>query len=73
MAETVKVEDQELWKVFVNSSTNKKGSGVDVILISSQGKEIKLVVCLQFRLMNNEVEYEALLIGLKATRNVRVD
>lgn len=38
--------------------------------ISPQGEETKLVVWLQFRALNNKVEYETLLIGLRAAWNV---
>lgn len=58
--------------VFVDGSTSKEGSGVGVILISSKREEIKLAIQLQFRITNNEVEHKALLIRLKARRNVGI-
>lgn len=58
--------------IFVDGSANNEGSGVGAILISPQGEEIKLVVRLQFRSLNNEAEYEGLSIGLRATLNLGV-
>ncbi|XP_073033913.1 uncharacterized protein [Primulina eburnea] len=46
------------------------GSGVGVVLISPAGEEVKLAVRLDFRASNNEAEYEAVLAGLRAARNV---
>lgn len=52
--------------VFLDESANNEGSGEEVILISPQGEENKLVVQLQFWVSNNEAKYEALLIELWA-------
>lgn len=58
--------------IFIDGSTNNECNGVEVVLISPQGEETKLVVRLQFWASNNEVEYETLLIGLRVMRNVGV-
>lgn len=56
--------------VFIDGSTNSKGNGMGVILISPEGEETKLAKWLQFLMSNNEVEYETLSIGLSTTQNV---
>lgn len=56
--------------VFVDESANSEGYGVGVILMSPQGEKTKLVMRLQFLASNNELEYEALIIGVRAMQNV---
>ncbi|XP_075481082.1 uncharacterized protein LOC142521778 [Primulina tabacum] len=64
------LENEDPWKVYVDGSSSKDGSGVAVVLISPAGEEVKLAVRLDFRASNNEAEYEAVLAGLRAARNV---
>ncbi|XP_073275397.1 uncharacterized protein [Primulina huaijiensis] len=61
LAETIHVEVEDLWKVYVDGSSTNEGSGVGVLLISPKGDEVKLAVRLDFRASNNEAEYEAVL------------
>ncbi|XP_073017818.1 uncharacterized protein [Primulina eburnea] len=70
LAETVHQENEDPWKVYVDGSLSKDVSGVGVVLISPAGEEVKLAVRLDFRASNNEAEYEAVLAGLRAPRNV---
>ncbi|XP_075473846.1 uncharacterized protein LOC142504887 [Primulina tabacum] len=71
LAETVHQENEDPWKVYVDGFSSKDGSGVGIVLISPAGEEVKLAVRLDFRASNNEAEYEAVLAGLRAARNVR--
>ncbi|XP_073138042.1 uncharacterized protein [Henckelia pumila] len=68
LAETRHVEAEDLWKVYVDGSSNNEGCGVGVFLISPRGDEIRLAVRLDFRASNNEAEYEAVLIGLRVAK-----
>ncbi|XP_075480633.1 uncharacterized protein LOC142521295 [Primulina tabacum] len=70
LAETVHQENEDPWKVYVDGSSSKDGSGVGVVLISPAGEEVKLAVRLDFRASNNEAEYEAVLVGFRAAINV---
>ncbi|XP_073313503.1 uncharacterized protein [Primulina huaijiensis] len=70
LAETVHIENEDPWKVYVDGSSSKDGSEVGVVLISPAGEEVKLAVRLDFRASNNEAEYEAVLAGLRAARNM---
>ncbi|XP_073016849.1 uncharacterized protein [Primulina eburnea] len=70
LAETVHLENEDPWKVYVDGSSSIEESGVGVVLISPAGEEVKLAVRLDFRASNNEAEYEAVLAGLRAARNV---
>lgn len=65
VVETVHQEEADEWMVFVNGSSTNESSGVEVVLVSPQREEIKLIVRLHFWASNNEEEYdEALQIGL---------
>ncbi|XP_075475786.1 uncharacterized protein LOC142512009 [Primulina tabacum] len=70
LIETLHVKVEDLWKVYVDGSSTGEGSGVGVLLISPKGDEVKLAVRLDFRASNNETEYEAILAGLRAARQV---
>ncbi|XP_073313426.1 uncharacterized protein [Primulina huaijiensis] len=70
LVEIVHQENEDPWKVYVDGSSSKYGSGLGVVLISPAGEEVKLAVRLDFRASNNEAEYEAVLAGLLAARNV---
>ncbi|RDX66138.1 hypothetical protein CR513_55126, partial [Mucuna pruriens] len=48
------------WFLFVDRASNQKGSGVGIIL---EGLDESL--CFEFKANNNQVEYEALLAGIK--------
>ncbi|KAL0281764.1 UNVERIFIED_CONTAM: Retrovirus-related Pol polyprotein from transposon opus [Sesamum radiatum] len=57
--------EQSLWKLFVDGSSTSQGSGAGVILETSQGERIQYTLRFNFNASNNEVEYEALLAGMK--------
>ncbi|XP_042400229.1 uncharacterized protein LOC121990029 [Zingiber officinale] len=63
-------EPEATWKVYVDGSFTRQGSGIDVLLISPHGERIHLSVRLDYRATNNEAEYEALIAGLQAARHV---
>lgn len=53
--------------MFVDNASNAKGAGVGIVIISPKGVKLEHSLMLGFRASNNEVEYEALLAGLRAT------
>ena len=53
------------------SSTQKRG-GASVVIASPEGDILKYEVQLKFPVINNEVEYETILTGLKIARALRV-
>ncbi|XP_072060248.1 uncharacterized protein [Arachis hypogaea] len=59
------------WSLYVDGSSNKAGSGAGIILESDQGTQIELSLKFEFPTSNNQVEYEALLVGLKLDKEVR--
>ena len=58
----------ETWTVQIDGSTTKKVGGAGVVLISQEKETLKYAIRLQFPAMNNEAEYEALLIGLSLAK-----
>ena len=56
------------WTTHIDRSSTKNAGGIGVILKSPEGDVIKRVIRLQYATTNNEVEYEALLTGLKLAK-----
>ena len=54
------------WKVFVNGASSATGAGARILIITLEGIRLEHPFRLGFRASNNEVEHEALLVGLRA-------
>lgn len=54
------------------SSSNKEENDAGLILIGLEGQKVEYVLCQQFPVTNNIVEYEALILSLKLAREVSV-
>ena len=52
------------WEVHVDGASNQKGSGVGLVLTSSENVVFEKSLRLDFPATNNEAEYEALLEGM---------
>ena len=50
--------------LYIDGAVNQKGSGVRLVIVSPDGITIEKSLRLGFLAMNNETEYEVLLIGL---------
>ena len=48
----------------MDRSSNRQVGGANIVLHSLEGDKIEYMVCLDFPMTNNEVEYEALVAGL---------
>ncbi|XP_073305774.1 uncharacterized protein [Primulina huaijiensis] len=62
--------EEEVWRVFVDGASNLSGCGVGVVLVAPSEEKIKLALRIDSRVTNNEAEYEAVLSGLQAVREV---
>ncbi|XP_075478914.1 uncharacterized protein LOC142519769 [Primulina tabacum] len=62
--------DEELWRVFVDGASSLAGCEVGVVIISPLGEKIKLALRIDSRVTNNEAEYEIVLAGIRAAREV---
>ena len=61
------------WRLYVDGSSNQQGSGAGLILVTLEHTEISSTLRFRFMASNNEVEYEALLAGLKLAKEIRVE
>ena len=53
-----------IWRLFVDEAANAQGSDAGLILTSLDGIDIEYVLRFGFQVSNNEVEYEAVIVGL---------
>ena len=56
--------DKEAWIVFVDGSSNKKGSGAGIVLEGPGIFHLEMALKFEFKTSNNQAEYEALIAGL---------
>nr|GEX27936.1 reverse transcriptase domain-containing protein [Tanacetum cinerariifolium]GEX46518.1 reverse transcriptase domain-containing protein [Tanacetum cinerariifolium] len=67
-----KEELPDLWILFTDGSLSIDGSGAGLILINLEGMEFKYALRFRFNATNNEAEYEALIVGLRITKQMGV-
>jgi hypothetical protein len=53
------------WKLFFDGSTCREGQGVGIHLILPRGAVFEQSVHLEYFCMNNQAEYEAIMLGLQ--------
>jgi hypothetical protein len=63
-------EDSGWWKIYVDGASNAKGSGTGVVIITPDETVIEQSIRLDFKVSNNEAEYEAVLAGLNSTKTL---
>ncbi|XP_026400429.1 uncharacterized protein LOC113296337 [Papaver somniferum] len=61
---------EPLWTVFTDGSSNVGGYGVVYVILTPEGSRIEKATILGFQASNNEAEYEAAIIGLKAVKQL---
>jgi ribonuclease HI len=59
--------------MYFNDSSSKEGYGVVILLISPIEEVITLSYKLEFETTNNIDEYEALVLGLRAAKDMAID
>ena len=67
-----KEEEDQLWELYFDGSSCKEGARAGVLLISPGGEIVKLMYKLEFVTTNNTAEYEALILGLKAAKDLGI-
>ncbi|XP_028054329.1 uncharacterized protein LOC114258558 [Camellia sinensis] len=72
-AEAWKLFVGNVWKLFVDGSSNQKGLGARVVLISPEGFMWEQAIRLGWKASNNEAEYEALLTGLRSAEHFNTE
>ncbi|XP_074277410.1 uncharacterized protein LOC141601048 [Silene latifolia] len=63
---------EQVWELHVDGASNTRGAGVGLVLKSLRGDLIVQAVRCEFKATNNEVEYEALILGLKLALDLKV-
>ena len=58
------------WELYVDGASNQRGSGVELILVSTERITIEKSLRLNFSATNNEAEYETLLKGMVMVRKM---
>ncbi|XP_042467184.1 uncharacterized protein LOC122050335 [Zingiber officinale] len=70
ITEVLDPEPESTWRVYVDGSSARPGSGIGILLISLKEDRMHLSIRLEYRATNNEAEYEALIADLQAARHV---
>ena len=60
----ISVQCSTPWEVYVDGAANQRGSGVGLVLVSSEKITIEKSLRLGFSATNNEAEYETLLMEM---------
>jgi ribonuclease HI len=58
------------WKIYVDGASNAKGSGTGVVIITPNDTVIEQSIWLDFKVSNNEAEYETVLDGLNSAKTL---
>ena len=60
------------WRVFMDGASSALGARAGIVVITPEGIKLEHSFRLGFKASNNEVEYEALLVGLRVVSNLGV-
>ena len=55
----------------MEGSSNERGSGAGLILVTPEGHQMHCALRFGFKASNNEAEYEALIIGLNLAKEMK--
>ena len=61
-----------VWKMFFDGASSSIGAGTEVVLRSPSQETISLSYKLEFETTNNVAEYEALVLGMRATKGMGI-
>jgi ribonuclease HI len=61
-----------VWKMFFDGASSKEGVGAGVVFVSPAQETIALSYKLEFEATNNVAEYEALVLGLRAAKDMGI-
>nr|KYP43921.1 Retrovirus-related Pol polyprotein from transposon 17.6 [Cajanus cajan] len=64
-------DEQQVWTLHVDGSSNSKGGGASVILEGPNHVTLEQSLKFGFKVTNNQAEYEALLAGLRLAHDLR--
>ena len=61
-----------IWTMYFDGASTQRSAGAGVVLISPSKENIHLSYKLDFKTTNNIAEYEALLLGVKAAKEMGI-
>jgi hypothetical protein len=61
-----------VWKMFFDGASSREGVGAGVVFVSPTQETISLSYKLEFEATNNVAEYEALVLGLRAAKDMGI-
>ncbi|XP_068319798.1 uncharacterized protein [Pyrus communis] len=61
-----------VWTIYVDGSSNQQGCGAGLVLTTPDKVAMEYALRFKFKASNNEVEYEALLAGLRLAKHLGV-
>ncbi|XP_022040523.1 uncharacterized protein LOC110943072 [Helianthus annuus] len=64
MQDPIPIFDDRVWILHTDGASNDDGAGAGLRLVSPDNHELTYTIRLDFKSTNNEVEYEAFLVGL---------
>ncbi|KAL0355694.1 UNVERIFIED_CONTAM: Retrovirus-related Pol polyprotein from transposon [Sesamum radiatum] len=64
------VPEARPWLLHVDGSSTAQGSGAGIVLTTPQGDDMEFAVKFEFKVSNNETEYEALVLGMRMAQDV---
>ncbi|XP_019176073.1 PREDICTED: uncharacterized protein LOC109171496 [Ipomoea nil] len=73
VTDQVETEDGGWWTLSTDSSSNSKGYGSGVVLVTPEGFRAYYAIRFHFKLSNNEAEHEALFNGLRLAAGLRAE
>ena len=62
----------EVWRVYVDGSSNTKGSGARILVEGPDGVMVEQVLRFSFPTTNNQAEYKTLIAGLHTAKEIGV-
>ncbi|XP_074313889.1 uncharacterized protein LOC141649088 [Silene latifolia] len=62
----------ELGPLYIDGISNARGAGVGMVLRSPKGDMMVQAVRCEFKALNNEAEYEALILGMQMAQGLKV-
>uniref|UniRef100_A0A803PS73 RNase H type-1 domain-containing protein n=1 Tax=Cannabis sativa TaxID=3483 RepID=A0A803PS73_CANSA len=68
----LKEQSDSKWRLSVDGSSNNRGCGLGIVLNSPQGDVIQRAIKCDFKVTNNETEYEALLARLDLAKEMNI-
>ncbi|GKC84163.1 reverse transcriptase domain-containing protein, partial [Tanacetum coccineum] len=65
-------KSESTWKLYTDRASSSDGLSAGLMLVSPKGKEYMYALKFEFETTNNEVEYEALLVGLRIEEEMEI-